>query len=185
MPDIAYGSSVDPAPTVLTVGHSTRSLEELRALLGAHGVELLVDVRTVPRSRRHPQFDRDALPGPLGAAGIGYEHVKALGGLRRSRPNSVNTAWQNASFRGYADHMQTEEFEAGLARLLEIARHARTAVMCAEAVPWRCHRSLLADALVARGTAVEHILAMTRCEPHRLTPWARVDGARVIYPALA
>lgn len=176
---------MDPARLVLTVGHSTRSLDELRALLGAHGAEMLVDVRTVPRSRRHPQFDRDALPGPLRTAGIGYEHIRALGGLRRSRPDSVNTAWQNAGFRGYADHMQTEEFEAGLARLLEIARHARTAMMCAEAVPWRCHRSLLADALVARGVAVEHILSPTARQLHRLTPWARVDGVRVSYPALA
>lgn len=170
---------------VLTVGHSTRSLDELLALLSANGVEILVDVRTAPRSRRHPQFDREALPPPLRAAGIAYEHVRALGGLRRSRPDSVNTAWQNAGFRGYADHMQTDEFEAGFARLLEIAHHAGTAVMCAEAVPWRCHRSLLADALVARGVMVEHILSATQREPHRLTAWARVDAGRVTYPGLA
>ncbi|MGH7388196.1 MAG: DUF488 family protein [Candidatus Rokuibacteriota bacterium] len=170
---------------VLTIGHSTRRLEELIGLLHQHGVEMLVDVRTVPRSRRHPQFDRETLPDPLRAAGIGYEHLRALGGLRRSRPDSINTAWQNAGFRGYADHMQTEEFEAALVRLLEVARHARTAVMCAEAVPWRCHRSLVADALVARGVTVEHILSPTRREAHRLTPWARVDGTRVTYPALA
>jgi uncharacterized protein (DUF488 family) len=175
---------MQPGARVLTVGHSTRALEELVALLGVHAIEMLVDVRTQPRSRRHPHFDREALPAPLGAARIGYEHVRALGGLRRSRPDSVNTAWQNAGFRGYADHMQTDEFEAGLARLLEIVRHARTAVMCAEAVPWRCHRSLLADALVARGVAVEHIVSSTHLEPHRLTPWARVDGTRITYPAL-
>jgi uncharacterized protein (DUF488 family) len=176
---------VDPAPLVCTIGHSTRSLDELIALLRAHGIATLVDVRTVPRSRRHPHFDREALPASLADAGIAYEHVKALGGLRHSRPDSINTAWQNASFRGYADHMQTPEFEQGLARLLEIARRSPTAVMCAEAVPWRCHRSLIADALVARGVPVEHILGTGRRQPHRLTPWARVDGARVTYPALA
>ena len=170
---------------VLTVGHSTHRLEELIGLLRAHGVEMLVDVRTVPRSRRHPQFDREVLPDALRAAGVGHEHLCSLGGLRRSRPDSINTAWQNASFRGYADHMLTSEFEAALVRLLEIARHAQTAVMCAEAIPWRCHRALIADALVARGVAVEHILAPTTREVHRLTPWARVDGTRVTYPALA
>jgi len=175
-----------PAPSapILTVGHSTRPLAEFLAMLAAAGVEMLVDVRTVPRSRRNPQFAREALPAALREAGIGYEHLRALGGLRRSRPDSVNTAWRNDAFRGYADHMQTEEFEAGLARLLEIARHARTAIMCAEAVPWRCHRSLIADALVARGVPVEHVLSSARRGPHRLTAWARVDGTRVTYPAL-
>jgi uncharacterized protein (DUF488 family) len=170
--------------TILTVGHSTRSLDELRALLDAHGVERLVDVRSLPRSRRHPHFDGGSLAAALGAAGIGYEHVADLGGLRRSRPDSINTAWQEAAFRGYADHMQTAAFDAAVSHLLELARRDRVAVMCAEAVPWRCHRSLLADALVARGVRVEHILSVTRRDPHRMTPWARMEGTRVTYPSL-
>jgi len=173
------------APVVLTVGHSTRTLDALIGLLRRHGVELLADVRTIPRSRRHPHFAGDALRDSLPAAGIRYDHLEALGGLRRSRPDSVNLAWQDASFRGYADHMQTAGFEDGVARLLELARHERTAVMCAEAVPWRCHRSLLADALVARGVPVAHIVGEGEAQPHRLTPWARVERGRVTYPALA
>lgn len=168
--------------TVFTVGHSTRSLDELVGLLVAHGVELLADVRTVPRSRRNPQFDRHALGGPLGAHGIDYVHLGALGGLRRSGPGSPNGAWRNASFRGYADHMGTDEFRRGLDELVALASQACTAVMCAEAVPWRCHRSLLADALVVRGIEVRHILSPHRAEPHHLTPFARVEGTRVTYP---
>ena len=168
---------------ILTVGHSTRSLDEFIALLRAHGVTLLADVRTVPRSRRNPQFNRDTLPAALAAAGIAYRHLPGLGGLRRPRPDSTNLAWDNEGFRGFADYMGTPEFEAALAEVLELARRARMAVMCAEAVPWRCHRSLIADALVARGVYVEHILGPARRQPHALTRFARIEGGRVVYPA--
>ena len=172
-----------------TVGHSTRSLDELVELLRAFGISLLVDIRTVPRSRRNPQFNIDALPGALADLGLDYVHLPRLGGLRRVRGDSVNTAWRNASFQGYADHMQSEEFEAGLAELhghlVDPARRGPGALMCAEAVPWRCHRSLVADALAARGAEVQHILSTKRAQPHRMTPFARVDGERVTYPGQA
>jgi uncharacterized protein (DUF488 family) len=165
-----------------TVGHSTRSLDELIALLRAHGIERLVDVRKIPRSRRHPQFNVDTLGGSLAPAGIGYLHLPGLGGLRRGRADSINTAWRNPSFRAYADYMQTPEFAAHLDALVRHAAGARAAIMCAEAVWWRCHRSLIADALVARGLAVEHIVDGARTEPHALRAWARVEDGRVSYP---
>jgi len=168
--------------TVWTVGHSTRTLETFVELLRAHEIMVVADVRTIPRSRRNPQFNREALPPSLGAAGIGYVHVAALGGLRRPRPDSINTGWRNASFRGYADHMQTPEFAAALDRLLELAGGDRVTVMCAEAVRWRCHRSLLADALLARGVPVQHIETPTRAVPHTLTAFAHVEGTTVTYP---
>jgi uncharacterized protein (DUF488 family) len=167
---------------VLTIGHSTRSLEELLELLEAHRLGHLADVRTIPRSRHNPQFNRDRLVRGLPRAGIGYTHMPALGGLRHARPDSPNQGWRNASFRGFADYMQTPEFEAGLGTLIEAAARARTAIMCAEAVPWRCHRSLIADALCARGIQVEHILSATRTEPHGLTAFAMIEGTRVTYP---
>ena len=173
------------APLVLTIGHSTRPLGTFLDLLRAHGVERLVDVRTVPRSRHNPQFNREALPAALRAAGIRYLHMAELGGLRHARADSRNTAWRNASFRGFADYMQTPEFAAGVEALLELAGRERIALMCAEAVPWRCHRSLIADALVARGVRVEHIASAKRARPHTLTPWARVRGTRVTYPGEA
>lgn len=176
------GRRGDGRPEVLTVGHSTRPLQTFLALLEGHGVTLVVDVRTIPRSRRNPQFDQTALRQSLRRAGIGYRHLPSLGGLRRPREDSANTAWQNASFRGFADYMQTPAFEAGLDELLERARGATVAIMCAEAVPWRCHRSLIADALLARGVRVEHITGETRRAPHRLTPWALVRDGRVTYP---
>ncbi|HEV2494940.1 MAG TPA: DUF488 domain-containing protein [Terriglobia bacterium] len=169
-------------PLVLTVGHSTRSLEAFLDLLRAHGVKRLADVRTVPRSRHNPQFNRDALPDSLRAAGIRYVHMPGLGGLRHACRDSPNTGWRNASFRGYADYMQTPEFAANLEKLVKLAGQAQVAVMCAEAVPWRCHRSLIADALLARGIRVEHILSATRRQPHALTPFARVRGTSVTYP---
>jgi Domain of unknown function DUF488 len=171
-----------PPKVVLTIGHSTRTLDSLIELLEAHRVERLVDVRTIPRSRRNPQFNRETLPAALRKARIGYRHMKALGGLRHARRDSPNTAWRNASFRGYADYMLEPEFAAALDRLIGLAAEKRTAVMCAEAVPWRCHRSMIADALLARGIAVEHILGTKRAEPHRLTAFARVEGERVTYP---
>lgn len=169
---------------VLTVGHSTRSLEAFADLLRAHGVERVVDVRTVPRSRRNPQFNRETLPAALATYGIGYSHLASLGGLRHPHADSPNTAWRNLSFRGYADYMATPEFAGGLDELLALAHRQQVAIMCAEAVPWRCHRSLIADALLVRGVAVEDILSATRREPHRLTPFARVEGTSITYPAV-
>lgn len=167
---------------VLTIGHSTRTIEAFVELLQAHRIERLVDVRTIPRSRRNPQFNRETLPGALRKARIGYRHMKSLGGLRHARRDSPNTGWRNASFRGFADYMLEREFAEALDRLIELAAEKRTAVMCAEAVPWRCHRSMIADALLARGIPVEHILSPKRTEPHRLTDFARVDGERITYP---
>ena len=168
--------------TVYSIGHSTRPLDEFLGLLRANGVTHLVDARTIPRSRRNPQYNREALPEALRPAGIGYAHVPSLGGLRRPRRDSVNTAWRNAGFRGYADYMQTPEFAESLETLIALATREHVAVMCAEAVPWRCHRSLIADALTVRQVPVEHILD-GGLHPHRLTPWARVDGTHVTYPA--
>jgi uncharacterized protein (DUF488 family) len=168
---------------VLTIGHSTRPIEEFLALLRSHGVSRLVDVRTVPRSRHNPQFNIESLPASLAAAGIGYEHVQGLGGFRRTTPGSPNGGWRNASFRGYADYMQSEDFAENLARLIEVARHEKVALMCAEAVPWRCHRSLIADALVVHGLATCEIVSPTRLQPHQLTPFARVRGREITYPA--
>lgn len=172
-------------PTVFTVGHSTRELAEFIRLLQAHGVTEIADVRSVPRSRRNPQFNRNTLPGALKAAGIGYVHLGGLGGLRHARADSPNLAWRNASFRGYADYMQTDAFAENLERLIELAGQERVALMCAEAVPWRCHRSLIGDALTVRGIPVEDIMSATQRQPHTLTPWARVDGSRITYPAEA
>lgn len=168
---------------VFTVGHSTRALDDFIALLTAHHVQRLVDVRTVPRSRHNPQFNRDTLPQGLQAAGIGYVHMAGLGGLRKPRPDSGNAAWRNLSFRGYADHMQTAEFAQSLDELMAAARKEQLALMCAEAVPWRCHRSLIGDALLAHELAVEEIVDAKRRQPHRLTPFAVVDGTTITYPA--
>jgi uncharacterized protein (DUF488 family) len=167
---------------IFTVGHSTRSAEEFVALLKAHRIQLLVDVRTVPRSRHNPQFNRDTLPETLRGANIEYLHLGELGGLRKTRADSTNTGWRNLSFRGFADYMETPEFETGLARLMEVAETRRAAIMCAEAVPWRCHRSLIGDALVARGAEVFELSSAARAQPHRMTPFARVQGTRVSYP---
>jgi uncharacterized protein (DUF488 family) len=147
-----------------------------------HAVRQVVDVRTIPRSRHHPQFNRDTLPQALDALGISYVHIRGLGGLRQPLADSPNSAWNNLSFRGFADYMQTQEFGITLRTLVDVAQAAQTAVMCAEAVPWRCHRSLIGDALVVRGAAVEHILSLTRRQPHLLTPWAHVEGDRLTYP---
>ncbi len=169
---------------ISTLGHSTRSADELIEILRAHGIELVVDVRTVPRSRHNPQFDRSVLPRTLKAAGIEYVHEPDLGGLRKPRPDSPHTGWKNASFRGYADHMDTAAFARGLDRLIERSRTRSTAILCAEALPWRCHRSLIADALVARGIEVRHLLSAASADAHRLTPFARVTGTSVLYPGL-
>ena len=169
-------------PTVLTIGHSTRTIEEFIHLLKTHGPTCVLDVRTIPRSRRNPQFNRDTLPESLKEVGIAYTHVAALGGLRRPRPDSINKGWKNASFRGYADHMQTPEFGASLENLMELAKKQRVALMCAEAVPWRCHRSLIADALVARGIPTEHIISESRRDTHALRSFAMRRGLNVTYP---
>ncbi len=161
--------------TVWTLGHSTRPWEAFEALLGAHGIEAIADVRRFPASRKHPQYNQDALRARLGAA---YAHFPELGGRRRARADSPNTAWRNDSFRAYADHMQTPEFEAGMARLAALARARRTAVMCAESVWWRCHRGLISDWLKARGTTVLHITGAAAPEEHPYTGAASiVDGA--------
>ncbi|MFS8070713.1 MAG: DUF488 family protein [Byssovorax sp.] len=168
---------------IYTIGHSTRPLESLVEMLAAHGVAVLADVRTVPRSRHNPQFNQDTLPDGLHAAGIRYVPLPRLGGLRHGmKTGSPNTGWRNKSFRGYADYMLTDEFDAGLTELISIARREPTAIMCAEAVPYRCHRSLVGDALTARGIEVREISSKTRAALHRMTPFARVEGERVTYP---
>ena len=172
----------DPQPVVLTIGHSTRPLAEFIALLAAHSVSRLIDVRTVPRSRHNPQFNSDTFPAALEVAGIHYEHAAGLGGFRRAGPESPNLGWRNASFRGYADYMQTAEFAQNLASLMELAKQEQIAIMCAEAVPWRCHRSLIADALVVHGLRAEEIISRTRCQIHALTPFAEVSGTAITYP---
>jgi len=170
--------------TVFTIGHSTRPIDAFIELLRAHGVQRLIDVRTIPQSRHNPQFGSERLAASLEQAGIQYTHMPGLGGLRRPRKDSVNFGWRNASFRGYADYMQTPEFEENLKRCIELATHERVVLMCAESVPWRCHRSLIADALLARGIDVREITSATNARPHSLTAWARVDGTKVSYPAL-
>ncbi|HEX2139867.1 MAG TPA: DUF488 domain-containing protein [Woeseiaceae bacterium] len=176
------GNHGSGAPVVFTVGHSTRSFEELVALLRAHGVERLVDVRTMPRSRRNPQFNRETLGPALRNRRIAYRHMQDLGGLRRTHPESVNGGWRNASFRGYADYMQTEAFGKAVERLVELAEEKTTAIMCAEAVPWRCHRSMIADALIVRGHEVRDIMSGKSAKPRRLNPMAKVDGEQITYP---
>jgi uncharacterized protein (DUF488 family) len=168
---------------VFTIGHSTRPIEEFIHLLKSHGVQRLIDIRTIPRSRFNPQFDTARLPGLLEAAGIHYTHLPGLGGLRRPRRDSPNAGWRNKSFRGYADYMQTADFKKSLAHCLALAASERVALMCAEAVPWRCHRSLVADALVARGAEVLEISSDSLAKPHRVTPFARIEGTEITYPA--
>jgi uncharacterized protein (DUF488 family) len=174
--------------TLFTIGHSTRSLDELLALLRAHGIRRLVDVRRFPGSRRYPHFGRDALAVALPESGIAYVHEEALGGRRESdaAEDSPNRAWRSASFRAYADYMASDAFRAALDRVLDAGRDTPTAVMCAEAVPWRCHRQLSADAAVARGWRVLHVLDERRADEHALRAEARVlDDGTVIYPGAA
>lgn len=168
---------------IFTIGHSTRPLKEFLALLKEHEITCLVDVRTVPRSRHNPQFNRETLSGKLPKAGIRYSHMPGLGGLRHTKTNSINTAWRNASFRGFADYMQTREFVKNLQPLMRLSRRKRVAIMCAEAVPWRCHRSLIADALLVRWFEIFHIMGPKSLKSHTLTPWAKVKGVKVWYPA--
>ena len=158
-------------------------MDEFVSILKKYGVEQLVDVRTVPKSRHVPQFNSESLGVELPKHGIEYVHMKSLGGLRHAKKNSINTAWRNASFRGYADYMASDEFEQGIARLIDLAKAKPTVIMCAEAVPWRCHRSLIGDALLVRGVQVEDIMSATSSRPHKLTEFAKVDGQRITYPA--
>jgi 3-methyladenine DNA glycosylase/8-oxoguanine DNA glycosylase len=167
--------------TLYTIGHSTRTLDELVALPRAANVSVLADIRTMPRSRHNPQFNADSLPAALRPRGLSYVHVSELGGLRHARKHSHNRGWSNASFRGFADYMQTEEFETGVAELRALTGKGTVALMCAEAVPWRCHRSLVADLLTARGAKVEHLVGSSLPIPHRLTGFAKVKGERVTY----
>ncbi len=169
-------------PTLWTIGHSTRPIDELLALLQAHRIARLVDVRTIPRSRHNPQFNTDVLKASVERAGRAYRHAPALGGLRKSRSDSINRGWKNLSFRGYADYMQADEFGRALEELMADAAAVRTAVMCAETVPWRCHRSLIADALTTKGWTVRHILSEAEAERHALTAFAKVEGGRLTYP---
>jgi hypothetical protein len=167
---------------VFTIGHSTRPLDELVALLRAFDVRVLADVRTIPRSRHNPQYDGEALRAALRARGPRYVHLPDLGGLRKPRADSPNAGWRNASFRGYADYMETPGFARGLEALRALADDGPVAIMCAEAVPWRCHRSLVADALTVRGAEVEHITGPRHASPHKLTPFAVIEGERLAYP---
>lgn len=168
---------------VFTVGHSTRTLPEFVSLLKAHGIERIVDVRSVPRSHHTPQFNRPRLAEKLRNAGIAYLHLKKLGGRRHTTKASINTGWRNASFRGFADYMQTVPFREGLERLIGLAKKRPTAIMCAEAVPWRCHRSLIGDALLVRNVQVEDLFSATNSRPHKLTSFANVRGLQITYPA--
>jgi uncharacterized protein (DUF488 family) len=171
-------------PVLYSIGHSTRSEDEFVGLLRTYGIGALADVRTIPKSRRHPHFGSDRLGDRLSRERIEYRHMPALGGLRRPRPDSPNIAWTNEAFRGYADYMETEAFESGLVALLDWAAARVVAFMCAEAVWWRCHRRLLADALVARGAQVRHILTPSDAPPHQLPPFARIVEGRVAYSGL-
>ena len=172
-----------PDGTVFTLGHSTLPIESFMALLQAYRIERLVDIRRIPRSRHNPQFNDTALAKSLKAQQhVEYVHLKALGGLRRPRKDSLNTGWRNEGFRGFADYMQTDEFESALTALIRMSREKRAAIMCAEAVPWRCHRSLVADALFVRGVPVVEILSDSSYRMHPLTPFAQVEGMRITYP---
>ena len=168
--------------TIYTIGHSTRPIEVFLRALKAFEIKIVADVRTVPRSRKNPQYEQGALGRALAEQGIEYAHLKSLGGLRHPKRDSPNTGWKNESFRGYADYMQTDEFRCGLADLICLAKDNPLAIMCAEAVPWRCHRSLIADALIVRRATVEDIMSEKRAQPHKLTPWARVNGLEITYP---
>lgn len=169
-------------PTIYTIGHSNRSLADFLALLHAHEIAHLVDVRKMPYSRKNPQFNRDTLAETLPTENIVYTHMPGLGGMRRPVPESVNLGWQNESFRAFADYMQTAEFEENITRLIALAEKDRLTIMCAEAVPWRCHRSLIADGLLVRGCTVLDILALNRATPHQLTSFAKVSGTTITYP---
>lgn len=166
-----------------TIGHSTKPINEFLALLKAHGIQQLIDVRTIPRSRHNPQYNNEALSKSLQQENLSYKHMPKLGGLRRPKKDSINSGWRNESFRGYADYMQTDEFRKALDELMAEGRLQHTAIMCAEAVPWRCHRSLIADALVTRGWEVRHIMSEAKADRHKLASFAAVENGELRYPA--
>lgn len=168
--------------TIFTIGHSTRSRAEFIRLLQHYGITHLIDIRTIPRSRHNPQFNEAPLKRALKQKHILYTHMENLGGLRHTTPDSINTGWHNKSFRGYADYMQTPAFKEGIEQLIKYAHHHQSAIMCAEAVPWRCHRSLVGDALLIHGITVTDIFSATSAKPHELTPWAVVHGKDITYP---
>jgi uncharacterized protein (DUF488 family) len=170
--------------TIYTVGHSTRTVEEFIGLLKSFGIDLVADIRTMPKSRHNPQFHIDQLAGSLASAGIEYRHLPGLGGLRRATKDSINTGWRNASFRGYADYMSTPPFQAAVAELIALAAQHVTVIMCAEAVFWRCHRTLVADALLVRGIDVQHIMGAGKLTPATMTSFAKPDGTQITYPSM-
>lgn len=170
-------------PFVLwTIGHSTRTIDQFLGLLQNHGIQILADVRTIPFSRRNPQFNQDSLAKSLQEAGIQYRHLPGLGGRRKSQPDSKNTGWRNEGFRGYADYMQNKRFWDALEDLMAIAQGLSVVIMCAEAVPWRCHRTLISDAMVGRGWTVRHIISANSFQTHTLTPFAKIEKGRLTYP---
>ena len=168
---------------VFTIGHSTRTIAEFIEIIKAYGIKQVVDIRTIPRSRYTPQFNEDTIRESLKAVKIGYLHIKGLGGLRHALKDSLNSGWKNASFRGFADYMQTRDFDESLEKLIETAAKRATVIMCAEAVPWRCHRALVGDALLVRGVQVRDIMSVNSSRDHTLTPWAKVNGEKIIYPS--
>ncbi|NLL11852.1 MAG: DUF488 domain-containing protein [Fibrobacter sp.] len=173
---------VKRSPIIKTIGHSTRTIDEFIHLLQLHEITLVVDVRSIPRSRHNPQFNKDNLSAYLKNVNIGYVHMMELGGLRHPSKNSPNTAWRNASFRGYADYMQTPQFQSAIEKLISMAHKDRITLMCAEVVPWRCHRSLIADALLIRGIPCEDVINEYHSRTHTLTSFAKVDGTQITYP---
>lgn len=172
-------------PSLFTIGHSTRPLSDFMGLIDAYGVKQIVDVRSIPKSRHYPQFNEDNLKQSLKRGGVRYKHIIKLGGLRHSKKGSLNLSWRNLSFRGFADYMATQEFSDGLDELMHIASMRETAIMCAEAVPWRCHRALIADALVKNGWIVRDIMTRTNAPMHRLTAFLKVRKGQLTYPAPA
>ena len=170
---------------IFTIGHSTRPSDLFVSILKSFDINLLVDIRTIPRSRYNPQFDKETLPANLAQHGVGYLHMAGLGGLRKSRPDSLNQGWRNTSFRGFADYMQTDEFRSSLKTLIDMSTKHDLVLMCAETLPWQCHRSLVADALLVRGINVQHIFKEGVSRGHRLTPWAQVRGMEIKYPESA
>lgn len=176
--------TVTEPPVVMTIGHSTRTTDDFIHLLKLHEITLVVDIRSIPRSRHNPQFNKNELSAHLKSAGISYVHMLELGGLRHPSRNSLNSAWRNASFRGYADYMQTPQFQQALEKLISLAHKDRIVLMCAEVVPWRCHRSLIADALLIRGITCEDIIYGSGTHTHSLTSFAKVDGTQITYPLI-
>jgi uncharacterized protein (DUF488 family) len=180
--NIHDGTQESAHMTIYTIGHSTHPIDSFLQTLRAYSIRKLIDIRTIPRSAHNPQFEQTNLRTALTAVRISYIHMPALGGLRHTSRESPNGGWRNRSFRGYADYMQTQEFRQAIDDLIEIGKAGPVAIMCAEAVPWRCHRSLIGDALIVRNVNVEDIFTETSSKPHKLTPWARVDGLQITYP---